>query len=458
MAEVQDLEIDLSNTVGWDKSGGKSQNVWGQVPMLEVFIKWANKLKAKSRGFFGVAKKEIKKPPVWTSVDGVLYADDKPITKADLPKTISATFKTCDSKYDAIVENMAMQIACALDLPTSYNYIVKWNPNDFPKIVENYPNFQLRRDVRERGVQLGIVSVDFLQSYRDKISVKKEVETQTTKDGKEIEFERIDDFAGDRLIAFDDIVTKIVGSNRLSGDQNLIENWVKAVDKFVQDELGDLPREKVNKIINNVHSRIARSFLLKEYCGDCDNTSYNAAIVYNESNGTLRYAPNHDFGDSFNKLRKTKINRPKLMAKEEIEKSFQYIQDEKMKEYAIQTMLKRLEKENAESVADIARQYAVVESSKRNVEYILNNFPESAREFFENVDKCVQKKTFDKIVDSYTRLTCNGEQLLTKTEAEIFKEYLAERSVWMSELYVEYLRSKGEIVPEPVAEEDDYQL
>ena len=259
--------------------------------------------------------------------------------------------------------------------------------------------------------------------------------------------ESVYDIDGDVLIPFDDIVTQIIGKDRLSGEQNLIENWVLAVDKFVQEKLNHLPRENINKIIDNVHSRIARSFLLKEYCGDCDNTSYNATVVFNKLRGTLAYGPNHDFGDSFNKLLKTKIDKSQSMSDEEINK---------LPELIRKKMLERLEKEKKETVTDIARQYSVVGASERNMEYIFQNFPESAREFFENVDRCVQNKNFSKIVDSYTRMSCDGEPLLTQKEAEIFKEYLAERSTWMIEIYVDYLHKHGQQVEQPTPSEDDF--
>lgn len=443
MAEIQKLVIDIDNTKGWDKSGGKSNNVWGQVPVPNEIIKIANRAKSKSKQLSKLLGKDVNyKSCVWTAYDKAIYANNEPITKEDLPSTISATFKSCYNKYSAIVENMAMRIAVALDLPTSYNYIVKFDPNEYPKIIENYPTFSLRNRVD----RLGIVSIDFLQSARGNGTV--EFYTDIDEDGNRVEVESIYDEEGDKLIPFDDIVTAIVGHNRLSGDQNLIENWVKAVDLFIEKELNYLPREKVNKITHNVHGRIARSFLLKEFCGDCDNTSYNATTVFNKHRGTLVYGPNHDFGDSFNKLLKTKINKNQDMNIEQINA---------LPEAIKKVMLERLAKEEKETVSDIAKQFAVQDSSKTNMEYVLNHFPESAKEFFESIDRCIQTRVFDKIVDSYTTMTCDGKPIITTNEAKIFKEYLSERSAWMSEIYVKYLQSNNQAVPQTITiDEDDY--
>ena len=446
MEEVQDLVIDIDNTKGWDNIGGKSNNVWGQVPMPNEIVDIANKYKRKSKKISQLMGKNAKYlPSIWTAYDKIIYADNNPIEANDLPETISATFKSCYNKYGAIVENMAMRIAFALDLPTSYNYIAKLDVDKYKKILDNYPNPEKKKEVHK----LGIVSIDFLQSAR--ADGVKEVYSEVDENGNEVKVESIYDMAGDKLIPFDDIVAKVIGNNRLSGDQNLIENWVSAIDLFVQEELKHLPREKVNKIIHNVHSRIARSCLLKEYCGDCDNTSYNATVVFNKARGTLVYGPNHDFGDSFNKLIKVKIDKSQGMSIEQINA---------LPEKVRIKMLERYAKENAETVADIAKQYAVVGASQRNIEYIFEHFPDSAKEFFESVDKCVSKRVFYKIINSYTQMICDGKPILSKKEAEIFNEYLEERSAWMSEMYVNYLQEHGKQVSEPVSSEvdDEYSL
>ena len=203
------------------------------------------------------------------------------------------------------------------------------------------------------------------------------------------------------------------------------------------------PKEKVNKTIADVHSRVARSFLLKEYLGDCDNASYNAALVLNRVTGTLRYAPNFDYGESFNKLIKTKIYKQR-MSQAELDA---------LPANAREFMLQRYEKEESETVEDIARQYAAADISKKNLFYVFDHFPNSTQEFFQNIDKCMQRKAFDKIVDSYTTMTCDGKPIMTQEEAEMFKDYLDVRATWMMELYIEYLNQQGDNVEYKLATE-----
>ena len=68
------------------------------------------------------------------------------------------------------------------------------------------------------------------------------------------------------------------------------------------------------------------------------------------------------------------------------------------------------------------------------------NFPDSAKEFFDSVNRCVKEGSFNKIVDSYTQMTCDGKAIMTEEEANIFKEYLTYRAEWMSGLYNNYLK------------------
>ena len=41
MSEIKELDIVLSDE-GWDKSGGKSYNVWGDVPFPEELLDYIN--------------------------------------------------------------------------------------------------------------------------------------------------------------------------------------------------------------------------------------------------------------------------------------------------------------------------------------------------------------------------------------------------------------------------------
>ena len=123
--KVPKLEITFKSVEGWGHSGGRSMNIWGQVPSKNLPLDEINN-----------AIKQGNKSCVWTCYDNKIYGNTDengkilPITEQDLPRTISATFKPCYAKYSAIAENLGMRIAMALDLPTSYNYIVEFNPKN----------------------------------------------------------------------------------------------------------------------------------------------------------------------------------------------------------------------------------------------------------------------------------------------------------------------------------------
>ena len=48
----------------------------------------------------------------------------------------------------------------------------------------------------------------------------------------------------------------------------------------------------------------------------------------------------------------------------------------------------------------------------------------------QNIEKVLKEGTIDKIIDSYTEITNNGKPLLTKEEAQMFKDYLHKRAQW----------------------------
>lgn len=424
--EIEELQIDLLNTAGWDNSGGQSENVWGQVPIPKRLLELARKHRILSSLFLSWLKTDkikLKYPSVWSAYDKALYTNDKSAGRY-LPRTISATFKSCFKKYGAIAENMAMNIAMALDMPTSYNYIVKFDPKKHPDIVNNYSNLNVKMP---RLDKLGIVSIDFLQSAHS--NPKVETYTEVDDAGNEVKITSIDDVGGDVLISFDDIVQK---PNNLDGGKNLVQNWVNAVDSVIVSQLAGVPQEKINKTYLDTHSRLARSFLLKEYLGDCDNTSYNTALVFNRATKTLRYAPNFDYGECFNKLIRTKLDKNR-MSKQEFDA---------LPVRAQQVMQARWEKEDAETVKDVAEQFASGDVSRQNLLYVFENFPDGTHEFFCNIKQCIQNSTFDKIVDGYSKMTCNGQPIITKAECEIFKEYLDHRAEWMWNEYQAFLQEK----------------
>ena len=152
MSKIENLEINL-NVEGWEVSGGRSNNVWGQVPTKNLPFDEIN-----------AAIRQGRHSSIWTCYDNVIYAKDKngqmrEVTEAELPKTISATFKPSFNKMSALCENLGMKIAVALDMPTSYNYVVKFDPEEFSKVLKNFRETNLEKRIQPYG----IVSIDFLQ-------------------------------------------------------------------------------------------------------------------------------------------------------------------------------------------------------------------------------------------------------------------------------------------------------
>jgi len=459
MAEIKDLDIILSD-IGWDKFGGKSFNVWGTVPFPKELLTHMNKCKNTPVYFYNAntgkkVLKSNKKSSVWTAFDNYIYSQPNDVKEKDLPR-ISATFKSCFSKYGAVTENIGMQLAMELDMPTSYNYIVKFDPKKHPRIVRNYPTMSKRSEV----LPYGIVSIDFLQSVASEPVVG--TTTMTNKRGEIIEISSIDNLSGDELLPFDEAMAKYgFGTNKLEGTANLVENWIRVVDEIVKREFPNLPQEKLNKIISQTHSRIARSYLLKDSAlGDCDFTAYNGGVVINRKKMSLRYAPNHDFGESFNGLVRDLIKKQNPTANTEMSDDFFDVLKAKLginKEFFEKlppaTKEKLLEQigqtrsSKSKTVPEIARMWAS-STSEQNFYYILENFPEACEEFFESIDMLVQRKKIDKIINKYTQMTCNGKPLLNKEEAKMFKEYLYERISHICNLYTQFLNKNDREIPQ----------
>lgn len=435
MKEIRELDIKLSD-VGWDKSDGKSFNVWGLVDFPPELLEYISNYKGtpitKLNEFGEPVTKISKKASIWTAYDEQIYNQlDQGKEVSYLPK-ISATFKSSFSKYTAIAENIGMKLATVLDMPTSYNYLVSFDPQKHPQITSNYPNPTKINQL----YPYGIVSIDFLQ-------VQKKHNPTKTKDiyfdeyGIKLNIDVEDKIDGDQLITFEDALRKYkITSNNIDGSENLIENWINVVDEMAKRELTDVPRERLNRVIDHIHSRIARSFLLKDaILGDCDFTAYNGGVVLNHSTRKLRYAPNYDYGESFNGLIQNKLEYDPYygMTKEQFDALPKSIRDK---------ILSTDKFKANQSVQEIAQKWAS-STSKQNFYYVINNFPQASNEFFKNLDKFVENNGVETLISKYTTLTCNGTPLLSKEEAEDFKTYLSARIEHASSLYRENLQTRN---------------
>ena len=410
--DIDDLDIDL-DVDGWEVSGGRSNNVWGQVPTKHLPIKQINE--AISKG---------KRSCIWTCYDQEIYKKNKDgkferLTLDKLPKTISATFKPCFKKYDAVCENLGMQFAMILDLPTSFNYIVKFDSEKYHQVIENF------HGESEKKVQaLGIVSIDFLQDLQ--LASPKMIEKRIkTENGFEW-IETTTDHHGDVLVSFDESIAVSRIHHDMSGSDYLLKNWMRSLTNIAEMIGEKIPQDKLESQLKQIKSRIARSFLLREFLGDCDFTQYNSGFIVNYDAQTIRYAPNFDYGESFNKLVKTKLDFMPNQEELEFVRKF----DPKLAESMV---AKKLEQSQI-PIADLAMEYSS-DASQENLEYVIKNFPTEVTEFMKHLKEAKNENAFNKVIDQMTETSEDGIQPLSKEDGEIFKEYVSKRIEWFEKIY-----------------------
>ncbi len=409
MEEVKGLEINYLGVDGWEVSGGKSQNVWGQVPTENLPFDEFKKAVRKGR-----------KSCILTCYDEGIYKKDstgkliEPDIK-NLPKTISATFKPTFTKYSAVAENMAMRIAMVLGMPTSYNYLVKFDAKKYPEIINNFKISGIAENLKP----VGVVSIDFLKAEELDTPVKEEKRIKI--DGKFEWIETDRNHTGEVLVSFEENINRMKEKESVSGESLLAKNWIRSVEflasKCAQGSF-DLSE---NGRMKRVKSRVARSFLLREFLGDCDFTDINSGIVVNYEKKYLNYAPNFDYGESFNSLIRTKLDF--LPPAKELEVIMKFDKD----------FIRKKQEQSKIPVEELAKRYSSLVSDK-NLEYIVNNFPDDAKEFLDGLNKVIKSKKIDDIVDSYTEMTIDGKPLLTKEDASMFKTYINTRADWIKNI------------------------
>ncbi len=408
MKKIEDLEIDLG-VDGWRLSGGRSNNVWGQVPTKNLPFDQINS-----------AIRQGKRSPVFTCYDSVIYATDstgkmREISEKDLPKTISATFKPTFTRTGALCENLGMRISAALGIPTSFNYVVRFDPEKFSSVINNFQESNLEKRVQPYG----IVSVDFLED--ETLPQEKKIEKRVkTENGFEW-IEKTVNHTGDELVSFEESINMTRASEQLSGSNFLLKNWLKGLTHIAEIVASDFPKDKLESQIKEIQSSVAKSFLLREFLGDCDFTSLNSGFVVNHDLYKIQYAPNFDFGECFNKLVKTKID---------------YLPDpselENLQRIDPALAIKMIEKKYQQR--DIPTSMLAAEFSndegEQNLKFVMENFPNESKEFLKNVQKALDDKTLDNIVNSYT-IKNSQTPLLSEDEAAMFKDYLHARAGWL---------------------------
>ncbi len=394
ISDIEELDIRLMD-VGWDHSEGKSRNVWGNVKIPQEFLNYAQEY----------VKTKNKRPSIWTAYDDVLYTRDENgtwhFTPENLPSTISATFKSSRNRFSPIAENMAMRIAVALELPTSYNFLVKYTPELHEKITNNInPPSILPGPIN----QYGVVSIDMLKGFA------------TGGRGNYEPSNSIASTIGDQLVSFSDSDRIVRNALTQTLDSGLVENWMKSVKIFSSNYLSDVSEAKQNESLAKINSRIARSTLLRTFLGDCDFTALNSGYIFNASKKQLNYAPNFDYGEALTSLRVAKLE------------GLKYNKDELA--FILQHEPNYLEKkkfEESKSISELAKTYESG-TSKENLKYISTHFEEDILEFLMSLNQAVEDNVISDIIYSYAQKNEYGDQLITIEEAQMIDKYLIERA------------------------------
>lgn len=404
-SQITELDIRLAD-VGWDFFGGKSRNVWGGVPIPNELIEFAKRY----------VKTNNTRPSIWTCYDDYLYTKDEQgnwtVTPEKLPQRISATFKCSRNRFSPIVENMSMRIAVALDLPTSYNFLVKYTPELHEKITShiNPPGAS-----EELINQYGIVSIDMLKGYQEETPSKENID-ENIPENPQI----FNEFDGDQLVSFLDSARFANYFTTSTVNDTLVENWMKSLSQFATYYLPDISQEERDECVSKINSRIARSALLRTFIGDCDFTAYNSGFLFNPKDKTLQYAPNFDYGEAFNALRIAKLEGFHFDKKD-----LTFILDHQPNYLE----MKKFEQEK--SIKSLAKTYES-SASEENIRFIATHFEADIVEFLKSLNQAVEDNLITEIIFSYTQKNEHGDQLISQEEAEMFDEYLTERANWLS--------------------------
>lgn len=475
LVNIPKLNMVLQDEGAFGSLSGQSQPVCGNVPVPKEILDKVQEYVER-----GSETGVYKKPCVWTAYDSELYAnnfDRRSITKGDcerfvnevlegsrelsdrallykiyslykdggvnnvlksnelvdeikyhielsargVPSKISAIFKAGFRPYTAVFENLSMNIATLLDVPTSYNYIVSFDNTVDSEIVK-----QFRTQNKKDNLQnVGIVSIDFLQNFK---VPKYEVE-QKSMDGNEWITTTLD-YASDQLSTF---ANTMKVSNR--DDLFLISNWIDGVKSNIDKSMQGFSEKEKQKSVEKIISRVCRSTLLREFCGDCDFTPFNAGRVHNDQRHIDTYAPNYDYGECFNGLTSLVFAKDNADICGLAPEVFNALPED------VKQKLMTINAKTPNSIEEVACKWAS-STGEKNIEYILNNHLDYAKEFFENLETLMENGELKKLVDKYTQMTADGiNPLLNEGEAEATKKYIQIRANWLMEMYKQKLKN-----------------
>ena len=147
----------------------------------------------------------------------------------------------------------------------------------------------------------------------------------------------------------------------------------------------------------------------------------------------MQFAPNFDYGESFNALIKTKLDY--LPPKEEVEIILKWDKD----------YLKRKEEKSKTPIETLASQFSS-NTSEENIKYIVENYQDDTKEFLGSLKNLITNSNIlDRLVDDYTKSERNNPPLLTPNEANVFKSYIACRANWLINYLDKELKSNKQL-------------
>lgn len=352
-------------------------------------------------------------------VDEIKYRIE--LSERGVPSRVSALFKAGFRPYTAVYENLSMNIAMALNVPTSYNYIVSFDTKENPEITK-----QFRTQKKKENLQnIGIVSIDFLQNR----AVPKYGAELRSMDGSGW-IKTTLDYSPDQLLSLSETMKGSYPDSLF-----LISNWIEGVKSSTDKYMQGFSENEKQKNIEAIVMRICESTLLRELCGDCDFTPFNVGRVYNPKKHIDRYAPDYDYGECFNGISRLLLEKDKVDTCGLTPEVFNSLPED------VRKKLMSVESEKQKTIEGVATSWASG-TSGRNVEYILSSHLDYAKDFFVKLEKVMNDGTFDNLVEKYTMLTADGETpLLSTEEAELTKEYLHIRSKWLMSLFKQKLNN-----------------
>lgn len=221
-----------------------------------------------------------------------------------------------------------------------------------------------------------------------------------------------------------DISTFQIYVNKYSNES--LKSWINVFDetKHIVDATSEEQRTQMKE-------EVLLSFLFRNLFTDFDFTTKNLGVIY-KKDGTVMLAPNFDYGEFFNPVRKRRYQTlPKI--------DFDLIPPE-MRQFvqiANQNMLESAKRETPEGLAHNPYSDSY---NKENIKFICKHYPHLAYQFL-NLIRELQKPEnvakINNIIDSYGE---KGASIITQDQCNFVKEFIKQRYIYYSAILKDKLK------------------